>query len=161
MSTPAGNRTWKHRLKQVLLIGLLACAGFSGWIFWRIFLRVSDEIPTTYAGWAAWELIDAHLTTHFNQWPHGIFDLRAAVPVHRSKGGDLHWSVDDLTNRIAIDWNVDVEALRASAKSQPSHPLLVTRRDGKPINSVWKGVEPNRKLEEILGLPAGFLRATN
>ena len=110
-------------------------------------------------GAAAWELIQTHLTTHSNQWPRGISDLQVAVT---NMGRGAHWHVNDLPNRIAINWNVDPEALLASAKTQASHPLLVTRRDGKPINPVWgKDMEPNLRLEWILGLPTGFLRATN
>lgn len=159
MNPPPAKRTWRQRLKRVLLTVFAIGLGCFGWWLWRMFVLVKDEIPAAYAGWAAWELIDSHLTWNSNQWPRGISDLQVAVT---NLGGGAHWHVNDLTNHIAINWNVDVQALRASAEKQPSHPLLVTRRDGRPINPVWgEDVEPNRKLERILALPAGFLRATN
>lgn len=160
MNAPAGKRNWKQRLEKALLIGFVVGVLCLGVVIWRTFVLVSDEIPTAYAGWAAWELIQTHLITHSNQWPRGIYDLEVAV-TNTDRGG-AHYHVNELTNRIAINWNVDVESLRASARTNASHPLLVTRRDGKPIYPVWRVErEPNHKLEEILGLPTGFLRATN
>lgn len=146
----------------MLFFGLLGCVGFGGWIVWCVVVRLSDENPTAYSGWLAWELIDTHLLERTNQWPRSIADLQAVVPAHQQRGRNLYWHMNDLTNRIAINWDVDVESLRASAKTNASNPLLLTRRDGKPINPVWgKGVEPNYKIEQILALPTGFLRATN
>ncbi len=119
-------------------------------------------MPAAYAGWAAWELIETYLQTHSNQWPQGIADLQRAVTNRFDSGKTVHFDVNAITNHIAINWNVDVAALRASVGQRSSHPLLVTRRDGKPLYPLWgEDVEPNRKLEQVLGLPTGFLRATN
>ena len=162
MNAPAGKRTWKQRLKQVLLVGVLLGAVCLGVFIWHMFVLVNDEIPTAYAGWAAGELIETHLFIHTNQWPRAITDLHAAVTNRREMRLNVHFDVNQLTSRIAINWNVDVGALRASAAAQSSHPLLVTRRDGRPINPVWGiEVEPNYVIGKWLSLPTGFLRATN
>lgn len=162
MNPPTTDRPWRQRLKKALMVGLVLGAVSLGVFIWRMFVLVNDEIPTAYAGWAVWELIDTHLMERSNQWPRGIAELQAVVRVHQQRGRNVYWPVNDLTNRISVDWTVDIEALRASAKTNASHPLLVRRRDGRPINPVWgKDVEPNQKLGQILGLPVGFLRATN
>lgn len=162
MNPPPAKRTWKQRFKQVLLTVLVIGTGCFGWWLWRMFVLVSDEIPTAYAGWAAGELIETHLFVHTNQWPRGIADLQAAVSNRHETRLIVHHDVNQLTNHIAINWSVDVNVMRESAKTRSSHPLLVTRRDGKPINPVWgTDVEPNYVIGKWLNLPTGFLRATN
>ncbi len=161
MNPPTTKRPWSQRLIKALLVGVVVGALCLGVFIWRIIVLVNDDVPTAYAGWTAWELIGTHLVERSNRWPRSIADLQDVVPAHQHKGLHVYCPVNDLTNYIAINWNVDVESLKASARTNASHPLLVTRRDGKPIYPVWKGREPNYKLEEILRLPTGFLRATN
>jgi hypothetical protein len=146
------NEAVKRIIKRALICLCIAVLGYAGWFAWTMFVLVRDEIPTAYAGWAAGELIIEYMGMS-NQWPQSIHDLHVAATNRQKSGQAVHWHVHDLTNRLAIPWNVDLAMLLSNVQSQSSFPLLITRRDGKPINPVWgEDVEPNNMLAREFGI---------
>ena len=55
------------------------------------------------------------------------------------KGGFIY---GDLRTRVAVDWNIDVQAITAF-DGREADLRIVTRADGRPFQVVWEGADPN------------------
>jgi hypothetical protein len=140
---------------------VLLCVGG----FWLA--RAIAEVPRdAYAMWATGELVCQHLRMNSNTWPKGWEDLEVTYAASRAiqikeetnttpQGTVISLDVflpatfPEITNRVNVDWNADVNQLRLTPLPESGRPfeVITLRRGG--IRS-WEGKEPNRMVWEYL-----------
>lgn len=138
---------WKRLLLAagVALVVAVLAIGYSAFNTWRL-------LPESYAAWTTGNLMVEYLQTHTNEWPRDWEDLRAATNSLLEKGMPVYSPLDRLPALVRIDWQVDVNVLSQTARSDSNATIqVVTRLDGSPLPALWgSDTEPNGKIMRYL-----------
>jgi hypothetical protein len=118
-------------------------------------------IPNAYAVWWTADLVIEHMETHGGAWPRSWDELhltsQQAYKGTVSTNRDGTWiaefrpraSLDDLQQRVEIDWMADPASLALVKRPSKGPPFRVIRlRNGKATH--YEGREPNEMILEYL-----------
>jgi len=149
--------TRRKRNILIVLAILLAVAGSLVWFGYQVVQVPKDA----YAVWWAADLVIEHLEKHGGSWPRNWDELRATSEqaykgtVSTNRDGTMiaefrpRESIDELRQRVEIDWNADPKLLVKADFRQTSGPFrVIWLRNGKSTHYV--GREPNEMVLEYL-----------
>lgn len=158
-------RRWKIWLGLAIGIGLVV-AGVS-------LYRAVLEVPkNAYAMWAAGELVAQHLRLNDKKWPTGWAQLDVTFRAVEGEGKHVKEetrttekeqittfdvfipaSFEDITNRVSIDWSVDVAKLKQASFTNGVRPFrVITLKNGEGTH--YQGREPNAMVWQYLQAPS-------
>ena len=129
-----------RRRRVILSIAFLLATGGA----WYLYHRVDSVVRNAYAvEWVAGMIVD-HLKAHDGDWPRNWDDLRDDYELGVRKVG-RPWTLDELRDRVVVDWSADSQLLAAQARQSPTDgtpPFHVIRPvDGSTDH--WRSTEPN------------------
>ena len=143
----------KPWVRIALAIAVFVSAGI-GWEIYRI-AYILRGLRDAYAMWDTGTLLIDHLKTHGGQWPSGWDDLDDSyvrLQLHHSADDFLRggMTMDELRQRIGIDWHVNPETLASARASQPGRRRLrfVWPLDGN--TTLWAGADPNELISRFI-----------
>jgi hypothetical protein len=136
---------------------LLAGAGFIVWIGYQV-LQVQRN---AYAVWWTADLVIEHMEKHGGSWPRSWDELRPTSDqadkgtVSTNRDGAMiaefrpRDTIDELKQRVEIDWNADPKALAKAESKETGSPFrVIWLRNGKSTH--YSGKEPNDMVLEYL-----------
>ena len=105
-------------------------------------LPLGSGIDDGYALWGAGEMVIDYMKTHNGEWPRSWEDLRPQFNINNGRVGG--WSFSHFQNRIAIDFNADIDQLYQKSIESPRRTFRViwARHD----SGVRVGDDPNQIL---------------
>lgn len=132
----------KSSRKLVLWSGSVAASLVVGIGIWLV--RSAIELPEkAYAMWGAGDPVVEHLRLNTNRWPRNWSELeRTYRTIEHNPSTPVHSTLEQIQNRVQIDWDVDVSVLAVVPFTNGLRPFRVIRLlDGKGTH--YAGTEPN------------------
>lgn len=135
-----------ERLRRIagILLAFLISAAFLVWIA-RLFTTNAECQQT-----AAAMVID-YLRENRDQWPKSWDDLSHYFEKAASERS-FKLTFTQLKRRVGIQWETDVESLRATSRGSQREPpfQVIWALDGSSSIEVWNDVEPNQRIWDYL-----------
>ncbi|MEM1213393.1 MAG: hypothetical protein AAGI68_13985 [Planctomycetota bacterium] len=133
--------------RRVLTIAAIVVFAGLSWLGYNLYHFAYTTVPNAYAMWAAGDVLAEYLRQYDDQWPESWEDLR---PVYQNvrPSSDPSAGFEDLKSRVAVRWDVDVEAIRQLP--EPPRDLVVLQDGG---SEHWSGAEPNEMIYRYLQSP--------
>ena len=129
----------------------LVVAGLLAWIGFSTYRSVTVRKPNAYAMQSVGHLIVEHMRLHSGAWPRGWAELQdtCAKTGSRILATSAEAEIEELKGRVEVDWDVDPEGMRRSARRSDIAPISVVRlRSGR--RDSFAGAEPNLLIWEYL-----------
>ena len=128
-----------------LILGVTLVLVFGAFLIYR---NIDTTIRNSYAQWWVADMVKVHLSANEQRWPKSWDDLRDDYEVCVKRSG-RPWTFDELRSRVVVDWNVDVQSLKATPLVHEQVPFrVIWLRDGS--SSHWSKHEPNRMIWDYL-----------
>jgi hypothetical protein len=121
----------------VIAIAAVVALGFS------YAIRVNQMSRDSYAVWWVADMCVEHMATNNGDWPRNWDDLRDDYQACVARSGQP-WSFDELSARVAIDWDADPHRLASLAANSGAMRdfRVIWLRNGSDAH--WEGSEPNQ-----------------
>lgn len=126
-----------HRFVLIVCSAVIVAAFF----VFKTYEHFYETIPDLYAqAWVAGMVI-THMKLHEGHWPHDWDDLTEDYEIN-CQGAGRPWSLEDLRNRVNIDFSAKPEELAKISLNNGNVPFrVIALRNGKRHH--WQGSEPN------------------
>lgn len=135
-----------ERLRRIagILLAFLISAAFLVWIA-RLF-TTNAECQRTVAA-----MVIDYLRENRDQWPKSWEDLRDHFE-KAARERNFKLTFTQLNRRVGIQWETDVESLRATSRGSQWEPPfhVIWALDGSSSIEVWNDVEPNQMIWDYL-----------
>lgn len=107
----------KRIFLAIVVIAAIGCA-VGGYL-------IDRTTRNAYAVWWVADMVVEHLRANEQEWPRSWEDLQDDYETCVSRSGQP-WTFEQLRSRVTVDFNADVEKLRASAKedSEPDFRVI-------------------------------------
>ena len=136
---------WKRHLGKTLatFVSMLVVSGIL--LIWS----TNNTIRDAYCQWWVADMIIEHLIAHQNRWPQSWDDLRDDYETRVARSGQ-HWTFEELKDRVGVDWDVNIEELKAATASPHEPPFRVVWPTKGFEGDHWERREPNRLIWDHL-----------
>jgi hypothetical protein len=147
--TPVLEPSTANNRRVALLWFVLGAATASGLILcyfgWR---AVNMVLQDPYAVEHTAGLIIRYMEQHQNRWPQSWQDLEKTQQI--TDPGNRNFSVQQLKQIVAVDWNADPKNLAKAELSADDQPpfRVIWLRNGNSAH--WSSTEPNQMILEYL-----------